>query len=134
MTTKQLDRSALVRRAMVEVVAARGLYGASMSLVAKQAGVATGTAYVHYDSKEDLLVAAFVEVKRKLAEAGLRDVHADRLHVDGTDLVEERNRQHPAVDHDFAAANAGAYQTDLVGRPPVEPGRQYDQYRKNDKQ
>ena len=71
---------------MIEVVADRGLYGASMSLVAKQAGVATGTAYVHYDSKEQLLVAAFVEVKKKLAEAGLRDVDvsADPREVFGT--------------------------------------------------
>lgn len=74
MTTRQIDRSALVRRAMVEVIAEKGLYGASMSLVAKHAGVATGTAYVHYDSKEDLLVAAFLEVKGTLAAAGLKDV------------------------------------------------------------
>lgn len=75
----QIDRSALVRRAMVEVIAERGLYGASMSLVARHAGVATGTAYVHYDSKEDLLIAAFLEVKATLAEAGL----------DGVDTVAE---------------------------------------------
>ena len=74
MTTKQIDRSARVRRAMVEVIAEKGLYGASMSLVATHAGVATGTAYVHYDSKEDLLIAAFIEVKGKLAQAGLAGV------------------------------------------------------------
>ena len=40
-----------------------------MSDVAKQAGVATGTAYVHYESKEALLFAAYVEVKRELGDA-----------------------------------------------------------------
>lgn len=74
MTTTRVDRAALVRRAMVEIVAERGLYGASMSLVAERAGVATGTAYVHYQSKDDLLIAAFVEVKRGLAESALRNV------------------------------------------------------------
>ncbi|MGD2044134.1 MAG: helix-turn-helix domain-containing protein, partial [Acidimicrobiia bacterium] len=64
MTTTRVDRAALVRRAMVEVVAEQGLNGASMSLVAKRAGVATGTPYVHYDSKDDLLIASFVEAKR----------------------------------------------------------------------
>lgn len=69
MTTTRVDRAALVRRAMVEMVAEQGLHGASMSLVAKRAGVATGTAYVHYASKEDLLIAAFVEAKTGLGEA-----------------------------------------------------------------
>lgn len=74
MTTTRVDRAALVRRAMVEVVAERGMYGASMNLVAERAGVATGTAYVHYASKEELLIAAFVEVKLALGEATLSDV------------------------------------------------------------
>lgn len=36
--------------------------------------MATGTAYVHYDSKEALLVAAFVEVKTGLGRAALHEV------------------------------------------------------------
>lgn len=59
---------------MVEVVADRGLHGASMSLVARQAGVATGTAYVHYESKDALLIAAFVEVKSQLGRAAMAGV------------------------------------------------------------
>lgn len=74
MTTTRVDRAALVRRAMVDVVAERGLYGASMSLVAKRAGVATGTAYVHYESKEELLIASFVEVKTQLGVAAFAGV------------------------------------------------------------
>lgn len=74
MTTTRIDRAALVRRAMVELVAERGIHGTSMSQVAERAGVATGTAYVHYESKEELLIAAFVEVKTKLGEAALSDV------------------------------------------------------------
>lgn len=77
MTTTRVNRAALVRRAMVDVVADRGLYGASMSLVAKRAGVATGTAYVHYESKEELLVASFVEVKTQLGVAAFVGVDPD---------------------------------------------------------
>ena len=77
MTTTRVDRAALVRRAMVDVVAERGLHGASMSLVAKKAGVATGTAYVHYESKEELLIASFVEVKTQLGVAAFAGVDPD---------------------------------------------------------
>lgn len=59
---------------MVELVAERGIHGTSMSQVAERAGVATGTAYVHYESKEELLIAAFVEVKTRLGEAALSEV------------------------------------------------------------
>jgi AcrR family transcriptional regulator len=77
MTTTRVDRAALVRRAMVELVADKGIHGTSMSQVARHAGVATGTAYVHYESKEELLVAAFVEVKEDLGRAALVGLSAD---------------------------------------------------------
>ncbi len=56
---------------MVELVAERGIHGASMSQVAERAGVATGTAYVHYDSKDELLIEAFVDVKIRLGSAAM---------------------------------------------------------------
>ena len=77
-----LDRAALVRRAIVELVAERGIHGTSMSQVAERAGVATGTAYVHYESKEDLLIAAFIEVKAQLGRAGVAGVDLnDEPHI-----------------------------------------------------
>lgn len=78
MTTTKVDRAALVRRAMVELVAESGIHGASMSQVAVRAGVGTGTAYVHYESKEALLIAAFVEVKGQLGAAAMRDLDATK--------------------------------------------------------
>ena len=67
--TVSVDRASLIRRALVEVVAERGLHGASMSTIAQAAGVAVGTAYVHYTDKEDLLLAAYREVKADLGAA-----------------------------------------------------------------
>jgi AcrR family transcriptional regulator len=64
---------------VVELVAEYGIHGATMSQVAEVAGVATGTTYVHYQSKEDLIIAAFVEVKTSLGHAA----------VDGVDLAGE---------------------------------------------
>jgi AcrR family transcriptional regulator len=40
-----------------------------MAAVAKEAGVATGTAYVHYGSKDELVVAAYRELKQELSRA-----------------------------------------------------------------
>lgn len=70
MTTTRVDRAALVRRAIVELVAEYGFAGTSMAAVAERAGVATGTAYVHYESKDALVVAAYKELKHDMAGAG----------------------------------------------------------------
>lgn len=58
-----------MRRALVELVAENGFRGTAMAAVAERAGVATGTAYVHYKSKDDLVLAAYLEVKQSVAGA-----------------------------------------------------------------
>ncbi|MCA1734852.1 MAG: TetR family transcriptional regulator [Actinobacteria bacterium] len=71
MSIARVDRAARVRRALVELVAEHGLHGAGMNAIARRAGVATGTAYVHYQSKEELLLEAYREVKRDLSQASV---------------------------------------------------------------
>ncbi len=64
-----MDRAAAVRAALRTLVARSGFHGASMSAVAREAGVATGTAYTHYASKDELVLAAYGETKAALAAA-----------------------------------------------------------------
>jgi AcrR family transcriptional regulator len=61
---------------MRTVVAERGFHGASMGAVAAEAAVAAGTAYVHYESKDELVFATYLEVKRDLGSAALAGVEA----------------------------------------------------------
>lgn len=60
------DRPQAIRAAVRRLVARHGFHGTSMSAVAAEAGVAAGTAYVHYPSKEELLFAAYLETKAEL--------------------------------------------------------------------
>jgi AcrR family transcriptional regulator len=69
MIPEDSNRAAAVRRALRGLVAERGFHGTSMTAVAKAAGVATGTAYTHYASKDDLVLAAYAETKAELAAA-----------------------------------------------------------------
>lgn len=71
-----MDRPAAIRRALRDLVAERGFHGASMSAIARAAGVATGTAYVHYESKDELVFATYLEIKRDLSAAVLGDYDA----------------------------------------------------------
>lgn len=58
-----------MRGALRALVARNGFHGASMSAVAREGGVATGTAYTHYASKDELVLAAYRETKAQLAAA-----------------------------------------------------------------
>lgn len=64
-----VDRAAAVRDALRRLVAQRGFHGASMSAIAAEAGVATGTAYTHYGSKDEVVLAAYLETKAELGAA-----------------------------------------------------------------
>jgi AcrR family transcriptional regulator len=70
--TTQVDRAAAVRAAVRALVAERGFHGTSMAAVAREAGVATGTAYTHYASKDALVLAAYAETKAELGVAATR--------------------------------------------------------------
>jgi AcrR family transcriptional regulator len=73
-TVAGVDRAAAVRQALRRLVAQRGFHGASMSAVATDAGVATGTAYTHYGSKDELVLATYLETKALLGAAATADV------------------------------------------------------------
>jgi AcrR family transcriptional regulator len=83
--TARIDRAAAVRAALRTLVARNGFHGASMSAVAAEAGVATGTAYVHYASKDDLVLATYLQVKRDLGAAAVAG-------LDSTSPADERFR------------------------------------------
>lgn len=72
-----VDRPAAIRRAFRDLVAERGFHGASMGAVAKEAGVATGTAYVHYESKDELVYATYLQIKAGLSEAIMEGLPVD---------------------------------------------------------
>ena len=57
-------RTALIQ-STVQVVADCGFHGASMSLIADAAGVAAGTAYVHFESKDQLMLESYRVLERR---------------------------------------------------------------------
>lgn len=86
MTTAPTDRAGRIRVALLELVAARGFRGTAMADVADRAGVAAGTIYRHYASKNELVAAVHREVKDAMGAAALAG-------VDPSALPERRFRQ-----------------------------------------
>jgi len=92
------DKRDLILRAAIRTFARNGFFGAQVADVARTAGVAAGTVYLYFRSKDDLLVSIFERVmseaiaEGRAALAGIADplerlrriahLHLDRLSRD----------------------------------------------------
>src|SRR5579871_2286087 len=75
-----------ILRAAIDVFAERGFFNAQVADVARAAGVAAGTVYLYFKSKDDLLVSIF--------EKTMRDALAEgRAATDGVTDPRERLRR-----------------------------------------
>ena len=65
MRTRDYDKQQRIKEAMVHLILREGINGASVAKIAREAGVSPATIYIYYESKEDLLSAAFREYARQ---------------------------------------------------------------------
>ena len=88
--------------ATLRLVARSGLHNTPISAIAREAGVAVGTAYLYFPSKDALINELYLELVRERDQAALAGVGAERAGHDGLRLVWERYaRWH--LDHRDAA-------------------------------
>src|SRR5205807_4196642 len=62
------EREALILEAAEEVLMEKGYYETSMDEIAARVGIAKGTVYLHFPSKEDLVVAIFQRDMERLLQ------------------------------------------------------------------
>jgi len=62
------EREELILKAAEEMLAEKGYHETSMDEIAVRVGIAKGTVYLHFPSKEDLVMAIFERVMLKLLE------------------------------------------------------------------
>lgn len=83
-TPPSVDKREAILRAAIDVFAERGYFNAQVADIARAAGIAAGTVYLYFRSKDDVLVSIFERtVKQRLAEgrAAVADIAdpAERL-------------------------------------------------------
>ena len=62
-------KKTLILEAALTLFTATGFHGTSTAAIARQANVATGTLFHHFASKEELISALYMEVKKEFAQA-----------------------------------------------------------------
>jgi TetR/AcrR family fatty acid metabolism transcriptional regulator len=70
------DKRDALLRAAIDTFAARGFFNAQVADVARAAGVAAGTVYLYFRSKDDLLISIFERTMKQAIADGRRSVDA----------------------------------------------------------
>ncbi|GAB4341360.1 MAG: TetR/AcrR family transcriptional regulator [Calditrichia bacterium] len=86
MTIDISDKRQAILKAALELFVERGFHNTPTSLIAKQAGVATGTLFHHFKNKEELINALYMETKTQMGQA-------IKQNFQNTGSLEERMRQ-----------------------------------------
>jgi AcrR family transcriptional regulator len=68
------DRQEAILATALTLFTERGFFGTPTSLISKEAGVATGTLFFYFKTKEDLIDALYRRVKSEAAKAMCRDL------------------------------------------------------------
>jgi len=87
------DKESRILAAAVRVFAQHGYHGSSMAVLAREAGVATGTTYLYFDRKQDVLVTLF---QRHLSEYMERCIPALAAEEPGVRRLRQLAEQHLA--------------------------------------
>ncbi|MBP1909486.1 TetR/AcrR family transcriptional regulator [Methanolobus bombayensis] len=74
------DKKAALLEAALKLFTERGFHGTSTAQISKEAGVATGTLFNYFPTKEDLINALYFDVKEKLSRSMGKDVQAQKTY------------------------------------------------------
>ena len=74
MRIKDLHKQEAIIEATVLLVNEIGFVSSSVAKIAKKAGVSPATIYIYYENKDDLLVSTYVEIKKKMSRALLKNL------------------------------------------------------------
>jgi AcrR family transcriptional regulator len=65
--SQSIDRKQEILAAALRLFAVHGFHGTPTSKIAKEAGVANGTLFHYFNTKEDLIVSLYISIKMRMA-------------------------------------------------------------------
>jgi len=80
--SKKLKKRQRIQDAAIKVLANMGYYNTTVSLIAKEAGVADGTLYLYFQNKDELLIGIFEDIMDRFIREGLELLKRVRNPID----------------------------------------------------
>lgn len=76
------DKRAAILKAALKLFTERGFHGTSTAQISKEAGVATGTLFNYFPTKEDLINSLYFEVKGELSRSMGKEIEVQGIFKD----------------------------------------------------
>ncbi len=76
------DKRTAILKAALKLFTERGFHGTSTAQISKEAGVATGSLFNYFPTKEDLINSLYFEVKGDLSHAMGKDIEVENIFKD----------------------------------------------------
>jgi AcrR family transcriptional regulator len=73
------DKKTAIVEAALKLFTERGFHGTSTAQISKEAGVATGTLFIYFPTKEDLINSLYFEVKGQLSQNMGKGIEAQSM-------------------------------------------------------
>lgn len=100
MRTKDSNKVDIIFRASLDLIRKEGIAGVTMSKLAARAGLATGTLYIYFSSKEQLLRKLYEKLNRESAARFMKGYEPGQPFVEGLKRVWMNYLQHRIKYHD----------------------------------
>jgi AcrR family transcriptional regulator len=73
MRTRDEQKQEAIREATIKLVNEIGFVAGSVSKIAREAGVSPATIYIYYENKQDLLLSTYMDIKKRIGLALLKN-------------------------------------------------------------
>lgn len=87
MKNKSENKMELIYQTTIELLNEIGLSGISMSKIAKRAGISSSSIYFYFESKEDLLIKLYFNLKDQMHQMMFKDVTVDMTVKDAFEKI-----------------------------------------------
>ncbi|MBI9035873.1 MAG: helix-turn-helix transcriptional regulator [Bacteroidales bacterium] len=78
MRSKDLTKIDVIFGASLRLIKKEGIAGITMAKIAREAGIATGTLYIYFKNKEELINGLYNKLERTSSERFVRDLNPDQ--------------------------------------------------------
>ncbi len=82
MNEQVIDKKSAIMESALKLFTERGFHGTSTAQISKEAGIATGTLFNYFPTKEDLINSLYFEVKGQLSQSMGKEIEAQNTFQD----------------------------------------------------
>lgn len=84
---KESNKKEAIFKATIKLVSKKGFHSMPMSLIANEAGVAAGTIYLYFKSKEELLNELYLKIKKEYSDSLMKGYNKEMPIRDSFELI-----------------------------------------------